>query len=63
MLALSSREEVLLYLESCLRGDYGPMVFLAAYKYVTEQAYGKAKQPIEVEAELAQELVVRIVKE
>ena len=42
--SLASAEE---YLERCIKGEFGPKFFLAAFQYVTEQGYGKATAFVE----------------
>ena len=42
MRQLASSDEAFDYLEQCVRGEYGPAIFLAAHKCVTERGYGKA---------------------
>lgn len=50
-------------LRRSLRGKNGPMAQIRAYKYVSEQAHGKAVQPVQVGGELTNELTVRVVRE
>ena len=47
MRQLASLESAEDYLERCIKGEFGPKFFLAAYKYVTEQGYGKATAFVE----------------
>ena len=47
MRELASLESAEDYLERCIKGEFGPKFFLAAYQYVTEQGYGKATAFVE----------------
>ena len=47
MRELASLEAAEEYLERCIKGEFGPKFFLAAYQYVTEQGYGKATAFVE----------------
>ena len=47
MRELASLESAEEYLERCIKGEFGPKFFLAAYQYVTEQGYGKATAFVE----------------
>ena len=47
MRVLASSEAAFAYLEQCIDGHYGPAVFLAAHKYVTERGYGRISNVIE----------------
>ena len=52
MRALASSEAAFAYLEQCIEGQYGPAVFLAAHRYVTERGYGRASSVVEGDPDL-----------
>ena len=47
-------EETEAYLAQCLRGEHGPKVFLTAYRYCVDQAYGRPVQAVQVEGDVRQ---------
>lgn len=63
MSEFSSDPRALASLRRSLRGKNGPLAQIRAYKYVSEQAHGKATQPVAVAGELTSELTVRVVHE
>lgn len=48
MEALGKDPVALDYMRACVRGEHGPKAAIAAYKYATEQAHGKATTKVEV---------------
>ncbi len=42
MREIASSGEALAYLKECVRGDHGPMVAIAAFRFAAERGYGKA---------------------
>lgn len=63
MRELTSRPEVVAYLNRCLDGKEGPNAFHAAYKYATEQAHGKAEQRTKISGDPEQPLKVVVERE
>lgn len=48
MAEMASREDVLEYLEQCLKGYHGAKAAVAAHKHVTERGYGKEALPLNI---------------
>jgi hypothetical protein len=46
MRELASNDEVLSYLEQCLKGEHGAKAAVSAHKHITERGYGKVPQEI-----------------
>lgn len=60
MEALGNDPRSMAYLRRCLRGRLGAQAHIAAYKYVTEQAHGKAKIRAEIQGgDRPVEIIVR----
>lgn len=51
MREMASSDEVLTYLQACLKGKHGPKIAVAAHRHITERGYGKVAQPVELTGE------------
>lgn len=47
MREMASRDDVLAYLDECLRGEHGAKAAISAHRHITERGYGKVPQTIE----------------